>query len=412
MNQETRFSGHWIVGAQGTGKTTLLLHMLAADLKRDASIIILDAKGDLSHPVRNLALGDRLIVMDEPFAINPLDVSPTDVRRAINFLEYMMGSLLDANVTPRQRSLVRSVLRAAIAGFPGATLRTVREIINTPASGLSKYAQQIAALPPDLQEFFASEWGDYDSTRIELKWRLRLLLENDLIQRMFGAAETRFHLSQAMDSGAVVVIDNSIEKLHEDGSAFVGRFFLAQIWAAAMACSSRPREAKKPVFVYIDEAQRIIDTKIAQIIDECRSQNIALILAHQRKGQIEDKNVLSALENCAIKMANVDAEASYFSKLLHIPEERMNRLPVGHFATAERGTEPHIINVERKPFPVREMTSDEMAKHRERTRSLYGIKQEPPLQTVQDSHPTHGRRGDPIIPQKTIPAAKADGDTW
>jgi type IV secretory pathway VirB4 component len=94
MNQETRFSGHWIVAQQGMGKTTLLLNMLASDLRKDASIIIMDAKGDLINATKHLDLGERLIVLDEePFAINPLDVPKTDVRRAVNFLEYIFDSI-------------------------------------------------------------------------------------------------------------------------------------------------------------------------------------------------------------------------------------------------------------------------------------------------------------------------------
>jgi hypothetical protein len=208
---------------------------------------------------------------------------------------------------------------------------------------------------------------------------MRLLLENDLIQRMFGATETRFRISEAMDGGSVVIINNSIANLHEDGSAFIGRFFVAQIWSAAVARQARPHAQKKPVFVYLDEAHRIIDSKVAQIIDECRSQNIALILAHQRKGQIDDTNILSALETCAIKMANVGAaETPYFSKLLHVPEERME-LKKFHFATHIREEGSSITYSPPEPFPFPNMTQDQQIHFRERMHLMYGMKtHEPP----------------------------------
>src|SRR5262249_58641365 len=127
-NPETRFSGQWIVAAQGTGKTNLLLHMLASDLKKDASIIIMDSKGDLSTPIRNLCLGNRLVLLDarQPFAINPLDVPRADPKRAVNHLEYIFGALLEANVTPMQKSLLRSILRAVVIGFPQPTLQPIQ----------------------------------------------------------------------------------------------------------------------------------------------------------------------------------------------------------------------------------------------------------------------------------------------
>src|SRR5947208_4826475 len=98
-----------------------------------------------------------------------------------------------------------------------------------------------------------------------------------------------------MYRGDVLVINNAQEHLHEDGSAFLGRFFIAQIWAAATARNSRPMSHRKPVYVYLDEAQIMIDSKIAEIIDQCRSAKIALILSHQRQSQIKDSNIIGAL---------------------------------------------------------------------------------------------------------------------
>src|SRR5262249_7409754 len=166
--------------------------------------------------------------------------------------------------------------------------------------------------------------------------------------KLFSAPRSRFDIARdCMDAGRIFVCNNSIEDLGEDGASFLGRFWLAQIWSAAMARASRPREQRKPVFVYIDEAAIVIknDPTLPSIIDRCRSANVSLICAMQRAQQIQDPNVLSALENCAIKMVNVDAEAHYFSKLLHIPEERMNKLPIGHFAMHVRGEGSKIVKV-------------------------------------------------------------------
>jgi hypothetical protein len=46
--------------------------MLSSDLKQNASIIIMDSKGELTRPIRKLSLGERLIVLDpkQPFGIN------------------------------------------------------------------------------------------------------------------------------------------------------------------------------------------------------------------------------------------------------------------------------------------------------------------------------------------------------
>jgi hypothetical protein len=55
LPQEQRFSGHWMVAPPGRGKTTLLHAMFLDDLSRDASIIVMDSKGDLIRPIKELA---------------------------------------------------------------------------------------------------------------------------------------------------------------------------------------------------------------------------------------------------------------------------------------------------------------------------------------------------------------------
>ena len=402
ISLETRFSGHWIVAAHGTGKTNLLLDMLASDLQKDASIIVMDSKGDLTTPVRVLALGERLVVLDphEPFALNPLDSPHKDIEHAISHIEYVLSALLEARLTPMQKSFFDSLIRALILAFPEPTLLTVQSVIN---EGPKPYQRYIQALPDDLQRFFQYEWSDYDRTRSELKWRLRLILGRDFTRNIFSSPRTRFDIGKAMDTGKVVVIDNAQSKLHPEGSSFLGRFFISRIWDAATARASRPRAQKKPVFVYIDEAHLVIreDPKIAAIIDECRSQNIALILAHQRMKQIKDPDVLSALENCAIKMANVDAEAKYFSELLHIPVDKIDTLPIGHFAMHVRGEGSSIVEVPLAELPYRNMTDGEKAAHRQRMRDLYGYVK-PPAKTHEAPTKAEASRVD------ISPPAKAD----
>jgi len=73
------------------------------------------------------------------------------------------------------------------------------------------------------------------------------------------------------------------------------------------------------------------DEKIATILDECRSQKIALILAHQRVAQIVTPNVLDALGNCAIRIANSDEDAPSLASRFRVEPEAL-RLPVGSFA--------------------------------------------------------------------------------
>jgi hypothetical protein len=380
---ETRFSGHWILSPPGRGKTTLLHAMVMEDLRiPGACLILMDSKGDLIAPIRNLAaIKDRLVIIDpdpqNPVAINPLDIDRTEVNQTVDLLEYLFASLLEFKMTAMQTTLFRSVLRALVIAFPNPTLETFRDLLT---NGYGKYAQYIESLPPDLRDFFENEFNEknYADRRREVLQRLRLLLDNETMRGMLTAETTRFRMSAAMDTGKVVIINNSKARLGDQGAEFFGRFFITQVLAAAQQRSLRNSGQKPPVYFYIDECQNVIarDEKIPTILDECRSQNIALIMAHQQTKQIASENVLDALSNCAIRLANSDEEARYLAPRLRGSADFLQSLGRGQFAAFVRDLTPGAVavTVNRVDFSDHAVLSTSERKDlAERIRAEYGV---------------------------------------
>jgi hypothetical protein len=395
LPEEARFSGHWVVSPPGRGKTTLLHAMIMHDIAvAGASLILMDSKGDLIDAVRGLRdIQDRLIVIDpdpqNPVAINPLDIAHADLTQSVDLLEYLFGSLLEFKMTAMQTTLFRSVLRALVLGFPHPTLETFRDLLT---NGYEKYASYIATLPPDLQDFFRNDFNErnYADRRREVLQRLRLLLDNDTMRAMLTASSTRFRIGDAMDTGKIVVINNAKARLGDQGAEFFGRFFIAQLLAAAQQRATRSHDRKPPVYFYIDECQNVIarDEKIPTILDECRSQNIALILAHQRTRQITSENVLDALSNCAIRFANSDEEARYLAPRLRTSPEFLQSLPRGKFAAYIRDmTKTAVaVSVNRVDFTHHPAASPaEVASLHQRMREDYGARPEPDTPSAREA---------------------------
>ena len=349
LPDETRFAGHWIIAPPGRGKTTLLHTMVAGDLLRGASVVLIDSKGDLIEPIKRLrAIQDRLLLIepnpDAAFALNPLDISQSNVPQAVSLIEYIMAGLLDAEFTALQSTLFRNVVPAIIAAIPNPTLDTFKEVMVKGLPSLDK-------LDPHARQFFENrETGfnskTYDATRKQVVWRLDYLLTNPLMRSMFSATHTRIDLGKQIDAGKVIVINNSKAILGDEGAEFLGRFFVALIARAAQQRAGRPAASKKPCYVYIDECQSVIakDTRIPVLLDECRSQRIALILAHQRTAQLTAP-VLDAVANCAIRMANSDDEAKYLSSKLRMDPDVLRSLPRGTFGTFVRDLTPQGIQL-------------------------------------------------------------------
>jgi hypothetical protein len=391
---ETRFSGHWIIAPPGRGKTTLLHTLIADDLEKDAAIVLMDSKGDLIEPIKNLAsIEDRLLLIepnpDAAFALNPLDVSHTNVTQAVGLIEYIMAGLLDAKFTALQSTLFRNVVPAIIEAIPNPTLDTFKEVMVRGLPNLDK-------LNPHAQQFFENrETGfhskTYDSTRKEVVWRLDYLLTNPVMRSMFSATHTRLDLGKEMDAGKVIIINNSKAILGDEGAEFFGRFFVALIARAAQQRSGKPAATKKPCYVYIDECQSVIakDTRIPILLDECRSQHIALILAHQRTAQLTPP-VLDAVANCAIRMANSDDEAKYLSSKLRMDTEVLQSLPQGTFGAFVRDLTPQGIQlkVSKVDFDaLPKMTDAEFDTIRARMKTDFASTPPSPSDTLQPAAP-------------------------
>lgn len=419
LPDETRFSGHWIVAPPGRGKTTLLHALVMDDFAKDAAIVLMDSKGDLIEPLKELeCIKDRLLLIepdvDFAFALNPLDVTHTNVTQAVGLIEYIMAGLLDAKFTALQTTLFRNVVPAIIETIPNATLDTFKQVMVKGLPSLDK-------LNPHARQFFENrETGfnskTYDSTRKEVVWRLDYLLTNPVLRSMFSATHTRLDMGKEMDAGRVIIINNSKAILGDEGAEFFGRFFIALIARAAQHRAGKPASSKKPCFVYIDECQTVIskDTRIPVLLDECRSQKIGLILSHQRTAQLTPP-VLDAVANCAIRMANSDDEAKYLAPKLRMDADELQTLPRGTFGTFVRDLTPRGIKLEVSKIELDDlphMSGAEFQAIRQRMRQDFSpmpVTDQPGTTTRPENRP---REPDPVVatsaPSEPLPTKKAN----
>jgi hypothetical protein len=411
LPEETRFAGHWIISPPGRGKTTLLHAMVNADLSKDASVVLIDSKGDLIEPIRSLqSVRDRLLLIEPnpetAFALNPLDASNASIVQVVSLIEYIMAGLLDAKFTALQTTLFRNVVPAIIEAIPSPTLDDFKQVMVKGLPSLEK-------INPHARQFFENrETGfhskTYESTRKEVVWRLDYLMSNPTLRSMFSATHTKLDMGKEMDAGKVIIINNSKAILGDEGAEFFGRFFVALIARAAQQRGGRPASSKKPCFVYIDECQSVIakDARIPVLLDECRSQKIALILSHQRTAQLTAP-VLDAVANCAIRMANSDDEARFLADKLRMSPDSLRSLPRGTFGTFVRDLTPSGIKLQVSKIDLDSlprMTDADLAALRERMRNDFASS--PPASDAEQLAKPLEPATDRAPPSP--PAAKAD----
>ena len=327
----TWFEGCWIVAAQGAGKTNLLRYLALQRLEQDATIIIIDSKGDLDFFLsfhRLKAIKDRLVVL-KPTREHPLAINPFDTPHPTEFLEYLF-TIFNSGLTAQQSLPFTAVFRL-LALLPEPTLLKFSDIM---VDGIEPYQEYVAQLGDRDQRFFLKEFNGprWRERRLDIEARLKMLLDrNELLGAMLASRKTRLHMDELLESGRVICIDNSVKALGAGGAEFMGRLYLALICYAGLN-----RTGMKPVYVFLDEAHHFIrnDPNISDMITSLRSKRIGLVFAHQFVSQIEDPKTRGGLNTCALKFFNTTGEN--VSATMFFPgagQTAYDNLGKGEFAT-------------------------------------------------------------------------------
>lgn len=346
--ENIRFEGMYILASKGRGKTNLLRQLILENINGNATVIIIDPKLELIPTFRNYQpIKDKLVILEpdknHPLALNPLDMGN------LSLLMYLF-SLLAIDMTDLQRTVLRAAL-LIVKAMPEPTLADLRKVLTiTKPDQLKACENEIATLEPEDQAMLRNSYCEkqYNERKGDILWRLQAITDNDYMRPMFRAKKTKLDIGKLMDDGNVILINNDYrdEKLGTAGAEFFARLFIALIWSAARARSARPDDQKRPVYIYFDEAHYSIkrDKTITEMIEQLRAQKVALTFAHQSLSQIEDKQVLGSLLDCAVRMANVDDEAPDMAERMRTTKETLRALERGTFATFVREP-PAVANV-------------------------------------------------------------------
>ncbi|MBI3700540.1 MAG: ATP-binding protein [Afipia sp.] len=373
LPEQARFAHQWILAPQGAGKTQAIQFQFLRDLPKvannEASIIVMDSQGDL---IRNIAglkvfadgepLDGKLVLIEPdpeyPLALNIFDMgkdrldqySVRDKERLTNstleMLTYVIGSLSETEMTPKQQTLFRYVLRACMQ-IPDATIHTFAELL----SGTDKYQSHIERLEGPAKLFFETQFNDvqFKQTKQEVAWRLMYLLENPTFERMFSNPRSKLDLYTELQSSKVILINTDKDLLKDKRTEMFGRFFIAMLLQSAQERASLQREHRMPVFCYIDECHDYIanDTNITTLLDQARKMNIGLILANQRCAQVSPA-VLDALCNVSIKQARAlsDSDAHTLARNMQTTPEFLSSQPEQTFATSIRGVTRNALSLQ------------------------------------------------------------------
>ncbi|MBI4531883.1 MAG: type IV secretion system DNA-binding domain-containing protein [Candidatus Latescibacteria bacterium] len=333
----------YILGKTGMGKSTLLEHLISADLHAGAGLAVLDPHGDLVKRVRECVPEHR---KDEVIYFDPSDeryALPFNVLQDSYTQRYLIASgVLGAfkkvwgdSWGPRMEHIFRHALLGLLA-LPHATLLDVPRILMD-----KKFRERALVYIDDAQirSFFKDEFEHYSAYfRQEaispILNKVGHFLANPLLRKVIGHRENALRFREIMDTGKVVLANLLKGALGEDSSSLLGALILSQIERAALSRADLPEGDRRDFYLFVDEFSNFATTSFVGMLSEARKYGVHLTLCNQLLAQVEETMRAAIFGNVGTLMTfQVGAEdAEYLVKEFTptLTEEDLVSLPQYH----------------------------------------------------------------------------------
>lgn len=311
-----------LVGASGTGKSTLLLNMIRGDIEAGQGLAVLDPHGDLIDRILGAIPPER--------AGDVVLLDPADEASVVGFNVLAAHSdweknLLAADLVAIFRRLstswgdqMNSVLGKAILAFleseRGGTLADLRRFLLEPA-----YRGEFLSTvrDPEVTYYWRKAFPQLTGNKSvgPIVTRLETFLGPKAVRHMVSQPGNRLDFARMMDEGKIFLGRLSKGVIGDDNAHLLGSLLVAKFQQAAMARQRQAAGDRRDFWLYADEFAEFITPSMAEILSGARKYRLGLTLAHQSLHQLQrEPDVAGAvMTNCyariVFRVSDQDARA-------------------------------------------------------------------------------------------------------
>lgn len=329
MSEDQRATHMQVLGATGSGKSKFLEHLIRQDIRRRRGLCLIDPHGDLAQGL--LAYVSRMPAPPSNFYY----IAPhrDDFTICYNFLRgpyspeeewyaidaFKLAALKVWGIeNPKDTPLIDEwITNAFYTGLKlGLTLPDLGKLLE-PGVDRNSMRTAVAERLPAEPSGIPAAWRqlcylaekrpvDFQATVSPALRRLADFLNKPRLRRIYGVPDLSLNLAEAMDEGAIILVDLSPGGRFSKADAhFFGTMMLADFSLQMF----KRRDRRRGFSLYIDEFQNFATKSLADMLDEARKFGLRLVLSHQRPGQLErsdeasERDLFSAvMTNCRTKV--------------------------------------------------------------------------------------------------------------
>jgi|CXWL01.1.fsa_nt_gi hypothetical protein len=299
----------FIIGGTGTGKTTLIRHLLTQDMEAGEGVILIDPHGDLADAALKDAPKRRrkdIILVDpsDPACEARLDLLTTpgiDAEMERNFVVNQLIMLLSKQMHPGIPEafgpVFENYFRNACFLLMLASKKDDRDLMKLQdVFADSDFRARLVAQCSDegVRQFFLGIAGpargdaSIESVAPYITSKMTQFSGNPVTKRFLNPRTGQtLDLQSAMDKGKIVVVRLPVGLLGEYDARLLGALVLMQVGAAGMGRARIPEAKRRPVRVYVDEFQHLATRTAADMLAQSRKYGFSLTLANQSLSQLD-----------------------------------------------------------------------------------------------------------------------------
>lgn len=296
-----------VIGRTGVGKSSLLERLAADAIARGMGCAVIDPHGDLAARVLDLIPRERtndVIVIDPastsyPLGFNLLSHTAPEARHLVaSGVLGVFRKVFRENWGPRLEHVFRQTLLALLE-VRGSTLLGVLRML----ADEHFRAQVVRQITDPLVAFYwTHEFTQYPRAFLAeviapVQNKVAAVLASPPVRRMLGQRRSTVQLREVIDSGHVLIADLSKGRLGEDASMLLGAVLVTGFQLAAYARADVSSASRRPFLLIVDEFPSFATEAFGELLSEARKYGLALVLAHQYLGQLDERLRASVMGN-------------------------------------------------------------------------------------------------------------------
>ena len=293
------------LGPTGTGKSTVLLNLIAADITAGRPVLVIDPKWQLIRDITERAIPagriSDVVIIDPADAatgsvvgFNPLNVGDRDPDVVIDGLVAVLKAVFHDGWGPRTEDIIHSaLLTLARTGTARGTPFTMLDLPRLLAD--EKFRRSVigeVAGDPGLGSFWAGYLGMSPGAQAQAiaapMNKLRQYLLRPSLRAILGQPEPVFRLRDVFRESKVVLVPLNEALIGPITAQLLGSLIVAETWSATLERAHEADPAGRPASVVIDEVQQYLHLPVSidDALSRSRSYGVGWHLAHQHRQQL------------------------------------------------------------------------------------------------------------------------------